>query len=70
MPLAVQKVMISPAEQEAPPRMGSVFSRLIVACLTCLEGGMGDTRDFQSDSNVAAIRFHELVMQSFSNTAC
>ncbi|KAI9750652.1 MAG: hypothetical protein M1815_001687 [Lichina confinis] len=56
------------AEKEVPPRMGTAFSRLIVACLTCLEGGMGGVDCFKSNTSEAAVRFNQLVSQSFTIT--
>ena len=63
----VQQVMVKLAREEVPWRMGTSLSQLIVACLTCLEGGMGDKDDFENSPSDAALRFHGLVDESFPN---
>lgn len=62
-----QKVMVKLAREEVPSRMGTSLSQLIVACLTCLEGGMGEGNNFEENPNDAALGFHELVDESFPN---
>lgn len=65
-PTVMQKVLIALAKTEAPPRVGLGVSNLIVACLTCLEGGMGETECFRKNPNEAAVRFNSIVSQSFA----
>jgi hypothetical protein len=68
-PAIVPKVLLHLAEHNIPQRMGIAFSQLIVSCLTCLEGGMGDPDCFKRSQPEAAIRFNNLVSQSFAFTA-
>lgn len=56
------------AEKEIPPRMGTAFSRFVVACLTCLEGGMGEVDWFKREPSKAAMHFNELVSHAFTIT--
>lgn len=65
-PWIMHKVLIALAKIEAPPRVGLGVSNLIVACLTCLEGGMGDPECFRRNPNEAAVRFNSIVSQSFA----
>jgi hypothetical protein len=65
-PWLVAEVLRSLAESEIPPRMGTRFSKLVVACLTCLEGGMGDQDSLKNNRSEAAVRFNELVAQSLT----
>lgn len=67
-PAVVPKVLLHLATSKIPQRMGIAYSELIVACLTCLEGGMGDTECFKKSRPEAAIRFNDFVSQSFSFT--
>jgi hypothetical protein len=68
-PAIVPKVLLHLAQSKIPQRMGVAYCELIVACLTCLEGGMGDTECFKKSQPEAAIRFNDFVSQSFAFTA-
>jgi hypothetical protein len=68
-PAVVPKVLLHLATSKIPQRMGIAYSELIVACLTCLDGGMGDTECFKKSRPEAAIRFNDFVSQSFSFTS-
>ena len=59
--------MIEIAKRDTPPRMGSELADIIVACLTCLEGGMGDKEDFEQRPGVATVRFDGLLLETFPN---
>lgn len=65
-PWIVAKVLKALAENEVPQLTGLAFSNLVVSCLTCLEGGMGDPECFKRNSQEAAVRFNEFVSQSFA----
>jgi hypothetical protein len=65
-PAVVPKVLLHLAKSKIPQRMGIAYSELIIACLTCLEGGMGDTDCFKKSQPEAAIRFNDFVSQSFA----
>lgn len=66
-PAVVPKVLLHLAEHAIPQRMGTAFSQLVVSCLTCLDGGMGDPECFKKSQPEAAIRFNELVSQTFTS---
>lgn len=68
-PATVPKVLRHLAESEIPQRLGVAYSELVVACLTCLEGGMGETECFRRSQPEAAIRFNDFVSQSFAFTS-
>ncbi|KAH7408786.1 hypothetical protein DE146DRAFT_647191 [Phaeosphaeria sp. MPI-PUGE-AT-0046c] len=68
-PAIVPKVLLHLAKSKIPQRMGIAYSELVVACLTCLEGGMGDTDCFKKSRPAAAIRFNDFVSQSFAFTS-
>ncbi|PVH97477.1 hypothetical protein DM02DRAFT_684921 [Periconia macrospinosa] len=68
-PAIVPKVLLFLAQHVVPQRMGFAFSQLIVACLTCLEGGMGDPECFKKSRPEAATRFNDLISQSFTFTS-
>jgi hypothetical protein len=68
-PATVPKVLLHLAESEIPQRLGVAYSELVVACLTCLEGGMGDTDCFRKSQPEAAMRFNDFVSQSFAFTS-
>ncbi|OSS46283.1 hypothetical protein B5807_08551 [Epicoccum nigrum] len=57
------------ARTEMPRRLGTAYAELVVACLTCLEGGMGDAECFRKSRPEAAIRFNDFVSQSFAFTS-
>lgn len=65
-PAIVPRVLVHLAQSEIPQRMGIAYSELIVACLTCLDGGMGDAECFKKSEPEAAMRFNEFVSQSFA----
>lgn len=65
-PRVLQKVMVNLAGQQVPQRMGTLFANFIIACLTCLEGGMGEVKVFECNSVEAGVRFHEMVVSTFS----
>ena len=41
-PMAIQKAFIRKAQQAIPRVIGEKFKDIVVSCLTCLEGGLGD----------------------------
>jgi hypothetical protein len=65
-PWIVPRVLQAIAKNEVPQRTGLGMSRLIISCLTSLEGGMGDPECFKRNTSEAAVRFNEIVSQSFS----
>lgn len=67
VPWMVAKVLPQIAREQLPQRMGSRFTDFTIACLTCLEGGMGDSSSFRKKPSEAAVRFNELVAQTFNN---
>lgn len=68
-PAVVPKVLLHLAKHKMPQRMGIEFSQLIVSCLTCLEGGMGDPGCFKRSQPEAAMKFNNLVSQAFAFTS-
>lgn len=43
--------------------MGTVFSNVIVACLTCLEGGFGDGVDLAAGDFAPGVNFNERILE-------
>ncbi|KAF5604624.1 serine threonine kinase 33 [Fusarium pseudoanthophilum] len=64
-PVLMQQTLLELAREEVPSRMGTTLSQLIVSCITCLEGGLGSACDFENSPDEVALRFHELVNESF-----
>jgi hypothetical protein len=52
-------------QQEVSERLGLGVSRLILSCLSCLEGGMGDPSIFEDSKSTAAIKFQEIMTDAF-----
>ncbi|KAF8459750.1 hypothetical protein BDZ91DRAFT_741417 [Kalaharituber pfeilii] len=50
-PKEIQKSFIRKAQQAIPRIMGERFSRIVVSCLTCLEGGLGNVEENLGDEN-------------------
>lgn len=65
-PAVVPKVLVHLAKTQIPQRMGNAYAELIIAFLTCLDGGMGDTECFRKSQPEAALRFNDFVSQSFA----
>lgn len=65
-PWMIAEILPQIAKEQLPQRMGNRFTNLTVSCLTCLEGGMGDSTCFRKSPSVAAVRFNELIAQSFN----
>lgn len=67
MPLVTYKVMVSLAERELAPRMGTSFATFVLTCLKCLEGNIDGLKeqDIKNNSTMAALKFRELVVQTF-----
>ncbi|KAI9758161.1 MAG: hypothetical protein M4579_003135 [Chaenotheca gracillima] len=67
-PLVVQQVLQGLASRELPQRMGLTFTKVVVACLTCLEGGFGESSIFEMEKQTAAgLKFSDFVLQPLSN---
>ncbi|KAG9202247.1 hypothetical protein G6514_004685 [Epicoccum nigrum] len=68
-PATAPAVLLHLARTEMPRRLGTAYAELVVACLTCLEGGMGDAECFRKSRPEAAIRSNDFVSQSFAFTS-
>ncbi|KAI9809269.1 MAG: hypothetical protein M1825_002560 [Sarcosagium campestre] len=67
-PLHVQQVLQGMASRELPYRIGLAFTKVVIACLTCLEGGFGELTEFESGREMAAgVKFNDFVLQPLSN---
>lgn len=65
-PAIVPKVLVHLATSKIPQRMGIAYSELIVACLTCLDSGIGgDAECYKKSGSEAAMRFNDFASQSF-----
>ena len=66
-PLSVQKTLQDLAEYELPARMGLAFTRIVISCLSCLEGGLGDSKVFEeSNKQAIGIQFATNILQPLS----
>ncbi|KAF2260526.1 hypothetical protein CC78DRAFT_547431 [Lojkania enalia] len=66
--LQVKETLLGLAQRELPPRVGLGYTRLVVACLKCLDtpSGFGAEIDFRKlNTTEAGIAFKELVLVSF-----
>lgn len=70
-PLVVQKVLTTVAQTELAPQVGSIISNFVLACLTCLEGGLfGITEtEFKSAPTTVVLNFRELFTQTFTSAS-
>jgi serine/threonine protein kinase len=62
-PNILQQVMVGLAEAELPQRLGTAFSKLVVSCLTCLEGGFGDSEGFEQNKIAEGVSFNAKVLE-------
>ncbi|KAK7888448.1 hypothetical protein LTR67_008794 [Exophiala xenobiotica] len=62
-PYVLQKILVDLAEAEIPQRMGTTFCNVVVACLTCLEGGFGDGVDLQATDCAPAVSYNARVLE-------
>jgi hypothetical protein len=65
----VKKILTRMAEERLPNRMGKRYTKVVLACLTCLDKGatgLGDESDFLDvDGIVVAVRYIEKVVTSW-----
>ncbi|KAI4189039.1 MAG: hypothetical protein L6R41_001742 [Letrouitia leprolyta] len=66
-PLNIYQVLNSIAETEVAPRMGTQLATFILTCLQCLYGNVDglNEADFKKSSTTAAMRFREMVSNTF-----
>ena len=48
-PNTVRQVLIAPTQKTLPARMGLPYTELVTSCLSCLEGGFGDPKEFEEN---------------------
>ncbi|MCJ1454465.1 hypothetical protein MMC28_004818 [Mycoblastus sanguinarius] len=65
-PRVVQQVFIALAKKELQSRMGIAYTDLVISCLTCLEGGFGDAKEFEENQIAVGVKFKDLVLQPLS----
>jgi hypothetical protein len=53
------------SKEELPSRMGFGYANLVTACITCLEGGFGDSLTFDGSSITAGVAFNDLILAAF-----
>ncbi|KAL2070049.1 hypothetical protein VTL71DRAFT_14729 [Oculimacula yallundae] len=66
----VTKVLVALAQHALPQRVGSEYSNVVLACLTCLEGGLGEevsVLDFSKNATAVALRFKLVVVEALAN---
>ncbi|KAF8429072.1 hypothetical protein EV426DRAFT_583561 [Tirmania nivea] len=61
-PKAIQKAFIRKAQQAIPRIMGEKFKDIVVSCLTCLEGGLGDVDEGLGEVSMG-MRFVDSVLR-------
>lgn len=61
-PLAIQKAFIRKAQQAIPRIIGEKFKDIVVSCLTCLEGGLGDVDEGLGEVSMG-IKFIDSVLR-------
>ena len=61
-PIAIQKAFIRKAQQAIPRILGEKFKDIVVSCLTCLEGGLGDVDEGLGEVSLG-MRFVASVLQ-------
>lgn len=66
-PLDVQKVLIDLARTELPPAVGGRLAKLVVSCLSCLEGGFSQEFDGQRDRVETGMNFMVTVKASLAD---
>ena len=60
----LQEMLVGIAEQLLPKCMGRAFTKLVVACLTNVEGGFGDEKAFEGDNIIAALNLKNLILEA------
>ncbi|KAH7370825.1 hypothetical protein BKA65DRAFT_489301 [Rhexocercosporidium sp. MPI-PUGE-AT-0058] len=69
-PATVKKVLVAIAQHALPQRLGTEYAKIVLACLTSLEGGLGEEisdLDFAQNSTAVALRFKLLVVEALAN---
>jgi hypothetical protein len=63
---AIKRELVSLAEAQLPRRMGSVYTNVVLSCLTCLDSnnqGFGDESNFMDEDGIlVGVRYIEKVM--------
>ena len=59
-----QRMLVGIAKQLLPKCMGRAFTKLVVACLTNVEGGFGDEKAFEGDNIIAALNLKNLILEA------
>jgi hypothetical protein len=68
-PSIIMRVLIALAQKSLPQRVGTEHSNIVIACLSCLNGGFGEdvpTTDFSQHATSVALRFKLLVIEPLS----
>lgn len=62
-PGIIQPTLVLLASMELPKRMGIEFFKIVVACLTCLEGGFGQ---LEGDETQFGVRYIDIVLRTLA----
>jgi hypothetical protein len=68
-PSTVMEILIALAEKSLPQRVGTEYSNIVIACLSCLNGGFGEdlsALDFSQHATSVVLRFKLLVIEPLS----
>jgi hypothetical protein len=66
-PQKVQQVLTALARKELPPRVGTAYADLVVSCLTCMEGGLGNPSVFTDTRTDVALKYKDAVLAPLSS---
>ena len=58
-----QEVFVAIAEAELPSRMGTAYAQTVNACLTCLEGGLGDPHALEGKTREQGLEFRSTIVK-------
>lgn len=65
-PAEIQATFVKKAQQAIPRIMGEKFSKIVVSCLTCLEGGLGNREELMDENGVVSgVAYVDRVLQMF-----